>query len=91
LASSTIMVTTLTMIGDLSASPAERAKNVARLPLIALCGSVGPIIQGMVAESITASGTLWERFPALGSQIACGSIVLLIATTASFMLQEVRL
>lgn len=88
LASSTIIVTTLTMIGDLSSSPADRAKNVARLPLIALCGSVGPIIQGMVAESITASGTLWERFPALGSQIACGSIVLLIATTASIMLQE---
>ncbi|KAF2663073.1 MFS general substrate transporter [Lophiostoma macrostomum CBS 122681] len=88
LVSSTIIVTTFTMIGDLSANTTERAKNVAVLPLVSLFGSVGPIIQGMVAGSLKASGTVWEHFPALGSQIACGSIVLLIAITASIMLRE---
>lgn len=89
LASSTIVVTTLTMIGDLSDNTTERAKNVARLPLVALCGSVGPVLQRMVSGSINSSGTVWEKFPALGSQIACGSLVFLIAITASIMLREV--
>lgn len=91
LASSTIVVTTLTMIGDLSTNTAERAKNVARLPLIALCGSIGPVIQGMVSGSLNSSGTVWEKYPALSSQIACGSVVLLIATIATIMLREVSI
>ncbi|KAF2187005.1 MFS general substrate transporter [Zopfia rhizophila CBS 207.26] len=88
LASSTIVVTTLTMIGDLSTNQSERAKNVARLPLIALCGSIGPIIQGMVSGSTNASGAVWQKFPILSSQIACGSLVFLITISASIMLQE---
>jgi MFS family permease len=88
MASSTIVVTVLTMMGDLSTSPAERAKNIARLPLVALCGSIGPIIQGMVSGSINASGAVWQRFPILSTQIACGTIVLVIAITASIMLHE---
>jgi len=79
-ASSAIVVTTLTMIGDLSPNTVERAKNVAQLPLVALCGSFGPAIQAMLPGSAEDS--------ALGSQIACGSIVLLVAATASVMLKE---
>ena len=89
LASSSIIVTTLTMLGDLSANLQERAKNVAKLPLIALCGSVGPIIQGLVSGSLKSTGTLWEKFPALSSEIACGGLVLAIAITATVKLQEV--
>jgi len=88
LSSSTVMVTTLTMIGDISLGHAARAKNVARLPLIALCGSIGPIIQGMVSGSIEASGAIWQRFPILSSQITCGSLVFLIAVTSCIMLEE---
>ncbi|KAF2270461.1 MFS general substrate transporter [Lojkania enalia] len=88
LASSTIIVTTLTMIGDLSINTAERAKNIARLPLIALCGSIGPIVQGMVSGSVNASGAVWQKFPILSSEITCGSIVLLIAIATSTMLRE---
>lgn len=88
LASSTVVVTTLTMIGDLSKDFDERVQNVAFLPLIALFGSIGPIIQGMVSESLHSSGAVWERFPILGSQLACGSVVLSIAVTATIMLQE---
>ncbi|CAI6331570.1 unnamed protein product [Periconia digitata] len=88
LASSTVVVTTLAMLGDLSESSQERAENVARLPMIALCGSMGPIAQSMVSESLRASGALWEKFPILGSQLVCSSIVLTIATVASIMLKE---
>lgn len=88
LASSTVIVTTLTMIGDLSESSQERASNVARLPMIALCGSMGPIAQSMVSESLRSSGAVWEKFPILGSQLVCSSIVLTIAVVATVMLKE---
>lgn len=88
LASSTVVVTTLTMIGDLSKNFEERVKNVAMLPLIALFGSIGPVIQGMVSESLHSTSAVWEKFPILGSQLACGSLVLLIAITATIWLQE---
>ncbi|KAF1975823.1 hypothetical protein BU23DRAFT_68410 [Bimuria novae-zelandiae CBS 107.79] len=87
-ASSTVVVTSLTMIGDVSRDFEERAQNVAFLPLIASFGSIGPLIQGMVSESLHSSGAVWEKFPILGSQLACGSLVLSIAVTATIMLQE---
>lgn len=89
LVSSAVTVTALTMIGDISPTPVERAVNVARLPLVAVCGSIGPLVQGMVAGSIKADGAIWQKFPALSSQIACGSLVFLVAVSASIMLQEV--
>jgi MFS family permease len=89
LASSTVMVTTLTMLGDLSQSTSERATSVSRLPLIALLGSIGPIMQEMVSESLRASGAVWEKYPMLGSQLACGSLILSIAVAATAMLEEV--
>jgi MFS family permease len=89
LASSTVLVTTLTMLGDLSENMWERSQNVARLPFVALFGSIGPIAQGMVSESLHASGAVWERFPMLGSQLACATIMFAIALAASVMLKEV--
>lgn len=88
LVSSAVVVSTLTMLGDVSQSPAERTKNVSRLPLVGVCGSIGPLIQGMVAGSINAHGAVWEKFPILSSQIACGSLVLVIAIAATFVLKE---
>lgn len=88
LASSTVVVTTLTMIGDVSRSFEERVRNVALLPLIALFGTIGPIVQGMVSESLHADGAVWERFPILGSQLACGGLVLGIAVAATVLLKE---
>lgn len=80
LASSTIVVTTVTMIGDLSTDTAQRAKNVARLPLIQLGGSIGPVLQDLFLGQFD--------IPAMGSQLVCGGLVLLIASTASVMLKE---
>jgi hypothetical protein len=76
------------MLGDLSYTGKERAKNVARLPLISLCGSLGPLMQGMVSESLQAYGMVWEKYPTLGSELACGSVILAIALTASVFLKE---
>jgi len=86
--SSTIVCTSLTMIGDLSTTAEGRAKNVAKLPLISLCGSLGPLMQGMVSESLQAYGMVWERFPTLGSELACSTALFAIALTASICLRE---
>lgn len=86
--SSAVVCTSLTMIGDLSATAEERARNVAKLPLLSLCGSIGPLVQGMVSESLQAYGMVWQRFPTLGSELACGSILFAIAMAASTMLKE---
>lgn len=76
------------MIGDLSSTAEQRAKNVARLPLISLCGSLGPFMQGMVSESLQSYGMVWEKFPTLGSELACGTILFAIALTATLLLKE---
>lgn len=86
--SSAVVCTSLTMVGDLSATAEERAKNVAKLPMITLCGSVGPLVQGMVSESLQAYGMVWEKFPTLGSELACGSVLFAIAIAASVLLKE---
>jgi MFS family permease len=86
--SSAVVCTSLTMIGDLSATAEERARNVAKLPLVSLCGSVGPLVQGMVSESLQAYGMVWEKFPTLGSELACAIVLFAIAMAASVMLEE---
>jgi MFS family permease len=88
IASSTIICTSLTMIGDLSTTAEGRARNVAVLPLVSLCGSLGTLMQGMVSESLQAYGMVWERFPTLGSELACSSALFAIALTASIFLGE---
>ncbi|KAF2836266.1 MFS general substrate transporter [Patellaria atrata CBS 101060] len=88
LVSSSVVVTVLTMIGDVSQTPADRAINVAKLPLIAVCGSVGPLAQGMVSGSLRDYGAIWEKYPTLSSQIACGSLVLIIAVVSFVILDE---
>lgn len=87
-ASSAVVCTSLTMIGDLSTTSQGRAKDVARLPFISVCGSLGPILQGMVSESLQSYGMLWEKFPVLGSALACGTLVFAVTMITTFALQE---
>jgi len=42
----------------------------------------------MVSGSIKAHGAIWQKFPILSSQIACGSLVFVIGITVWFMLEE---
>ncbi|KZF23787.1 MFS general substrate transporter [Xylona heveae TC161] len=88
LLSSSNAVTTLAMIGDVSNTRSERVKNVARLPFIAACGSVGPLVQGLVRSSVKSVGEIWQKFPLLSSEIACGGLVLLIGIGAVCLLDE---
>ncbi|KAI9819559.1 MAG: hypothetical protein M1827_007009 [Pycnora praestabilis] len=88
LVSSSTAVITLTMIGDISRSTSEKAKNISRLPLIALCGSIGPFVEGMVSGSNKAFGEIWQRYPILSGQIACGSLVFMIGIVMVVMLEE---
>lgn len=90
LASSAVVVTTPTMLGDLSQTPAGRVKNLARLPLVAMCGSIGPLVEGTIAGRAGVGGALWQRYPMLSSQIACGSLVFAIALAGTVALREVR-
>jgi hypothetical protein len=45
-------------------------------------------MQGMVSESLQAYGMVWEKFPTLGSELACGSVLFAIALAASILLKE---
>lgn len=91
LVSSSIVVVCLTMIGDLSRDPAERAGNIAKMPLIAVLGAIGPVTQGFIARGVEQSGgvEVWEKFPTLSGQIACASVLFVIAISACVMLEEV--
>lgn len=86
--SSSVTVMALTMIGDVSRTAAQRAAHVAMLPLISALGNVGPVVQGFFIARIDGAGALWEKFPLLGSQLACGSVVFLIAVTGTVLLEE---
>jgi MFS family permease len=92
------VVAALTMVGDLSESEKERAVAASRFPLIAVLGGVGQLLQGtgfgtLISEAADKNGLnvkgVWERFPTLGGQIACGTVVLLITICAAVVLQEV--
>jgi MFS family permease len=93
LVSSSIVVVCLTMIGDLSRDPAERAGNIAKMPLIAVLGAIGPVTQGFIAKGVEQSGgaEVWRKFPTLSGQIACASVVFVITISACVMLEEVSL
>ena len=87
--SSTTMVTSLTMIGDLSVNQAERTKYIARVPLVALLGSVESVLQAMFSGSVDDADALWQKFPILNNQIGCGGLIFVIAVTSTIVLKEV--
>ena len=45
-------------------------------------------MQGMVSESLHAYGMVWEKFPTLGSELACATVLFVAAVTASILLKE---
>lgn len=89
--SSAVTVSGLAMLADLTHGSEERVKAVARLPVVALGGSVGPLaaqIMRCVGESSRVG--IFARFPGLSSQIACAGFVLSIGVAEAFLLKEVR-
>jgi MFS family permease len=88
---SAVTVSGLAMLADATHGSNDRVTAVARLPVIALGGSIGPLaaqVMRCVGES-TRIG-IFGRFPGLSSQIACASFVLSIGVAEMFLLKEVR-
>jgi MFS family permease len=89
---SAVTVSGLAMLADATHGSNDRVTAVARLPVIALGGSIGPLaaqVMRCVGES-TRIG-IFGRFPGLSSQIACASFVLSIGVAEMFLLKEVRI
>jgi MFS family permease len=88
---SAVTVSGLAMLADATHGSNDRVTAVARLPVIALGGSIGPLaaqVMRCVGESTRVG--VFGRFPGLSSQIACASFVLSIGVAEMFLLKEVR-
>lgn len=89
-ASSAATTAGLAMLADSSVDSIERTRRVARLPLLAACGAVGPLLQSVVARLGEGSMTgIWESWPILSGQIACASLIGMIAIGEACCLKEV--
>lgn len=81
----------LAMLADVSIGSAEKTSNVACLPLVAVCGAVGPMLQSLVKQlEQAASAGIFKQWPALSGQIACASLIIAIAIPEALCLKEVR-
>jgi MFS family permease len=89
LVSSAVTVSGLAMLADSTHGSSDRVKTVARLPVVALGGSVGPLaaqIMRCIGENTKVG--VFARFPGLSSQIACASFVLSIGLAEALLLKE---
>jgi MFS family permease len=87
--SSAVTVSGLAMLADSTHGSSDRVKTVARLPVVALGGSIGPLaaqIMRCIGENTKVG--VFARFPGLSSQIACASFVLSIGLAEAMLLKE---
>jgi MFS family permease len=87
--SSAVTVSGLAMLADSTHGSSDRVKTVARLPVVALGGSIGPLaaqIMRCIGENTKVG--VFARFPGLSSQIACASFVLSIGLAEAVLLKE---
>ena len=88
--SSAVSISGLAMLADVTHGSKSRMKVVARLPMVAVCGSLGPLASNMVrALSESHLPGLFVKYPGLSGQIACASLVFMIATAEMLLLEEV--
>lgn len=88
---SAVFTAALAMLADLSMPSTKALQTVSRLPLISVCGGVGPLLQSIVRQvGEHAPSGIWSRWPALNGQIACASLILVIFLVEAFCLHEVR-
>ncbi|KAF2718158.1 MFS general substrate transporter [Polychaeton citri CBS 116435] len=87
--SSAVSVAALSMLADLTHGRNDRTKLVARLPLVTVCGSIGPLASRAlqrVAQAGESEGL--NRLPSMVPQIACAGLVLAIAVAEVCLLEE---
>lgn len=88
--SSAVTVSGLAMLADATHGSSDRVKAVARLPVVALGGSIGPMAaQAMRCFGESARVGVLGRFPGLTPQIACATFVLSIGLAEALLLKEV--
>lgn len=89
--SSATAVAGLSMLADVTHGSKRRTKIVARLPVIAVCGSIGPLAANGLKKAVEESGLggLLGQYPGLASQVACASLVFAVAVSEALMLEEV--
>ncbi|GAB7347910.1 hypothetical protein MBLNU459_g5430t2 [Dothideomycetes sp. NU459] len=86
---SSVFTSGLAMLADISVNSTEKTSNVACLPLITVCGSVGPILQSLVRELDQATFTgIWKQWPALSGQLACAGLIIMITIPEAMFLTE---
>ncbi|THY89740.1 MFS general substrate transporter [Aureobasidium pullulans] len=86
---SAVFTSALAMLADLSMPSAEALRTLSRLPLISVCGGIGPLLQSIVRQlGEYASAGIWSQWPALNGQIACASLILVIFLLEVICLRE---
>ena len=89
--SSATSVAGLAMLADVTYGSKMRTKVVARLPVIAVCGSVGPLAASALKKLVEESGLdgILGQYPGLAAQVACAGLVFGIAVSEALLLEEV--
>lgn len=90
--SSATSVAGLAMLADVTYGSKMRTKVVARLPVIAVCGCIGPLAASGLKKVVEESGLegMLAQYPGLASQVACASLVFGVAVSEALLLEEVR-
>ncbi|TKA75998.1 hypothetical protein B0A55_06681 [Friedmanniomyces simplex] len=87
--SAAVTIAGLAMLADVTQGSKGRAQVVARLPMIAFCGSLGPLAANSIRRLSERQGLeLLETYPGLSGQLACASLVGMIALAEALLLEE---
>ena len=79
----------LAMLADVTHASKSRTKVVSRLPMVVVCGSIGPLVAHMWHKAFDGSRfAVFAAFPSLPAQIACSGLVLSLAAAEAWLLEE---
>lgn len=85
-------VSGLAMLADATHGSKRRTQVIARIPLVVVCGQLGPLLSNAIREFAQEHMKgLFAEFPGLGGQIACSLLVFSITMAELFMLEEVSI
>ncbi|KAK4957314.1 hypothetical protein LTR10_005276 [Elasticomyces elasticus] len=87
--SSAVTIAGLAMLADITQGTKSRVAVVTRLPMISLCGSAGTFAANAIRVWSDRWGfALFHRYPGLSSQLACSSLVCVLALAELVLLEE---
>jgi len=87
--SSSVTIAALAMLADLTHGTDDRTDVVSRIPVIAACGSIGPLAARMVQRfGSDSSPGAFIQFPGLSGQMVCAGMVVVIGLAECLLLEE---